>query len=153
MAAIKAPSPDIASLEWPFTSTCYAWDKCRLAPAWGKCNKLVSYLFHDKKNRSICYFLGRPRMGHFLVYCKTSVSYHLNKIILALFNSLKVQVISKSLFFNAEVLFMILTLKVISFAKQAQSDASGVKRVLAGNSYCPWGMSDWLRLCQNGTSK
>ena len=53
-------------------------------------------------------------MGHFLVYCKTSVSYHLNKIILALFNSLKVKVISKSLFFNAEALFMILTLKVIA---------------------------------------
>ena len=27
-------------------------------------------------------------MGHFLVYCKTSVSYHLNKTILALFNPL-----------------------------------------------------------------
>ena len=90
-------------------------------------------------------------MGHFLVYCKTSVCYHLNKIILALFNSLKVKVISKSLFFNAEALFMILTLKVISFAKQAQSDASGIRRVLAGNSDCPWGMSDGLRLCQNGT--
>ena len=90
-------------------------------------------------------------MGHFLVYCKTSVNYHLNKIILALFNSLKVKIISMSLFFNAEALFMILTHKVTSFAEQAQSDASGVRRVLAANSHCPWGMSNGLRLCQNST--